>query len=273
MEAEFSKKMCARLEEYEAYLEKECKSPLMQKDKIVVDREPLQELLEDLKAFHSADQNLEDAGELDLETIQLTKEQILKNATWQARQIISEAEVVRTNTLEEAEEEAKKQAAQILQDVRAYESKVKTEAEDIVSMTLQERRQELEKARKELEDSRDGILQAARDEGEQILEDVREEAAALRRQLDEELDTYQGEREQEIKESLKKTYDETQAALEAKTKEALKIYTDMLRKTADAMEFLTKTYEQQVSVIKEDRKDITAIVEKLERQGLQRSKR
>ena len=37
MEAEFSKRMCQRLKDYEAYVE-ECKSPMLQKDMVIVDR-------------------------------------------------------------------------------------------------------------------------------------------------------------------------------------------------------------------------------------------
>ena len=140
MEAEFSKKMTQRLAEYEEYIENECRSPLLQKDKVLVDRETLLDLLADLKRFHSADQHLEDSGELDL-TVQMTKEQLLKNAVWQARQMISEAEVVRTSTLENAMEDAKKEAQKILAEAKAYDKKVKAEAEEIVSMTLTERRQ------------------------------------------------------------------------------------------------------------------------------------
>ena len=102
MEAEFSKQMCRRLADYEYYIKTECKSPLLQKEKIVVDREELLTLLADLMAFHSADQHLDESLELDISTVQMTKEQILKNAAWQARQMVSEAEVVRTSTLENA---------------------------------------------------------------------------------------------------------------------------------------------------------------------------
>ena len=140
MEAEFSKKMCRRLADYEYYLKTECKSPLLQKDKIVVDRDQLLDLVADLLAFHSADQHLEESVELDVGTVQMTKEQILKNAAWQARQMVSEAEVVRASTLENALEEAKKEAERITGEAKSYDAKVKAEAEEIVNMTLSERR-------------------------------------------------------------------------------------------------------------------------------------
>ncbi|MBQ2003640.1 MAG: hypothetical protein II239_01280, partial [Peptococcaceae bacterium] len=84
MEAEFSKKMFERLKEYEAYVE-ECKSPMLQKDMVVVDRNELMALIRELKVFHGVDHRLEDEDfVLDPETLQMTKEQLLKNAMWQA---------------------------------------------------------------------------------------------------------------------------------------------------------------------------------------------
>lgn len=84
MEAEFSKKMYQRLTEYETYIKETCKSPLLQKDKVQVDKEELLALITDLKAFHGVDQQLDENGELDFGTVQMTKEQMLKNALWQA---------------------------------------------------------------------------------------------------------------------------------------------------------------------------------------------
>ena len=46
MEAEFSKKMSQRLADYMVYVKDECRSPLLQKDKVLVEREDLLNLLE-----------------------------------------------------------------------------------------------------------------------------------------------------------------------------------------------------------------------------------
>ena len=277
MEAEFSKKMCRRLADYEYYLKTECKSPLLQKDKIVVDRDQLLDLVADLLAFHSADQHLEESVELDVGTVQMTKEQILKYAAWQARQMVSEAEVVRASTLENALEEAKKEAERITGEAKSYDAKVKAEAEEIVNMTLSERREELEKARRELEESREGVLNEARKEGEIILEEVRKEAEELRQRLDEEIDNYRKAREAELKESLKEAQKIAQETLEEKTRDALQLYADTVHKTEEMVNLIVAIYDQQLEVIQQDRKDISAIVEKLERQnlphGLQRSRR
>ncbi|MBQ2036240.1 MAG: hypothetical protein II218_10065 [Peptococcaceae bacterium] len=277
MEAEFSKKMCRRLADYEYYLKTECKSPLLQKDKIVVDRDQLLDLVADLLAFHSADQHLEESVELDVGTVQMTKEQILKNAAWQARQMVSEAEVVRASTLENALEEAKKEAERITGEAKSYDAKVKAEAEEIVNMTLSERREELEKARRELEESREGVLNEARKEGEIILEEVRKEAEELRQRLDEEIENYRKAREAELKESLKEAQKIAQETLEEKTRDALQLYADTVHKTEEMVNLIVAIYDQQLEVIQQDRKDISAIVEKLERQnlphGLQRSRR
>ena len=277
MEAEFSKKMCRRLADYEYYLKTECKSPLLQKDKIVVDRDQLMDLVADLLAFHSADQHLEESVELDVSTVQMTKEQILKNAAWQARQMVSEAEVVRASTLENALEEAKKEAERITGEAKSYDAKVKAEAEEIVNMTLSERREELEKARRELEESREGVLNEARKEGEIILEEVRKEAEELRQRLDEEIENYRKAREAELKESLKEAQKIAQETLEEKTRDALQLYADTVHKTEEMVNLIVAIYDQQLEVIQQDRKDISAIVEKLERQnlphGLQRSRR
>ena len=277
MEAEFSKKMCRRLADYEYYLKTECKSPLLQKDKIVVDRDQLLDLVADLLAFHSADQHLEESVELDVGTVQMTKEQILKNAAWQARQMVSEAEVVRASTLENALEEAKKEAERITGEAKSYDAKVKAEAEEIVNMTLSERREELEKARRELEESREGVLNEARKEGENILEEVRKEAEELRQRLDEEIENYRKAREAELKESLKEAQKIAQETLEEKTRDALQLYADTVHKTEEMVNLIVAIYDQQLEVIQQDRKDISAIVEKLERQnlphGLQRSRR
>ena len=276
MEAEFSKQMCRRLADYEYYIKTECKSPLLQKEKIVVDREDLLTLLADLMAFHSADQHLDESLELDISTVQMTKEQILKNAAWQARQMVSEAEVVRTSTLENALEDAKKESERIMNDAKIYDAKVKAEAEEIVNMTLSERRQELENARKELEASREGVLEEARKEGEQILADVRNEAEELRQRLDEEVENYRKEKEAELKEWLKEAQQMAQATLEEKTRDALQLYADTVHKTEEMVNLIVAIYDQQMEVVQQDRKDITAIVEKLERQGtakgLQRSR-
>lgn len=288
MEAEFSKKMCRRLADYEYYLKTECKSPLLQKDKIVVDRDQLLDLVADLLAFHSADQHLEESVELDVGTVQMTKEQILKNAAWQARQMVSEAEMVRASTLENALEEAKKEAERITGEAKSYDAKVKAEAEEIVNMTLSERREELEKARRELEESREGVLNEARKEGENILnearkegeiilEEVRKEAEELRQRLDEEIENYRKAREAELKESLKEAQKIAQETLEEKTRDALQLYADTVHKTEEMVNLIVAIYDQQLEVIQQDRKDISAIVEKLERQnlphGLQRSRR
>ena len=277
MEAEFSKKMCRRLADYEYYLKTECKSPLLQKDKIVVDRDQLLDLVADLLAFHSADQHLEESVELDVSTVQMTKEQILKNAAWQARQMVSEAEVVRASTLENALEEAKKEAERITGEAKSYDAKVKAEAEEIVNMTLSERREELEKARRELEESREGVLNEARKEGEIILEEVRKEAEELRQRLDEEIENYRKAREAELKESLKEAQKIAQETLEEKTRDALQLYADTVHKTEEMVNLIVAIYDQQLEVIQQDRKDISAIVEKLVRQnlphGLQRSRR
>ena len=270
MEAEFSKKMYQRLTDYETYMKEQCKSPLLQKDKVMVNREELLELIADLKAFHGVDQQLEDGGELEFSTVQMGKEQILKNALWQAEQIVSEAEVVRTSTLEDAAAEAKETADKILNEAKAYDAKVKAEAEDIVSTTLTERRKELEDARKEVADSREGILQEARAEGEKILENVRQEAEELRKRLDEEIELYRQARETELKDSLKEAQKLAQDKLEEKTREALKIYADTVHKTEEMVNLITALYEQQIEIIQQDRKDISAIVDKLGRKGLQR---
>ena len=270
MEAEFSKQMCRRLTDYEYYIKTECKSPLLQKEKIVVDREELLTLLADLMAFHSADQHLDESLELDISTVQMTKEQILKNAAWQARQMVS------TSTLENALEDAKKESERIMNDAKIYDAKVKAEAEEIVNMTLSERRQELENARKELEASREGVLEEARKEGEQILADVRNEAEELRQRLDEEVENYRKEKEAELKEWLKEAQQMAQATLEEKTRDALQLYADTVHKTEEMVNLIVAIYDQQMEVVQQDRKDITAIVEKLERQGtakgLQRSR-
>ena len=226
---------------------------------------------------HSADQHLEESVELDVGTVQMTKEQILKNAAWQARQMVSEAEVVRASTLENALEEAKKEAERITGEAKSYDAKVKAEAEEIVNMTLSERREELEKARRELEESREGVLNEARKEGENILEEVRKEAEELRQRLDEEIENYRKAREAELKESLKEAQKIAQETLEEKTRDALQLYADTVHKTEEMVNLIVAIYDQQLEVIQQDRKDISAIVEKLERQnlphGLQRSRR
>lgn len=271
MEAEFSKKMCQRLEAYEDYIENECKSPLLQKDKVLVDRNELMALIRELKVFHSADQHLEDDGfELDPVTLQMTKEQLLKNAMWQARQMVTEAEVVRTSTLEDAVSDAKKEAERIMVEAKAYDAKVKAEAEDIVAMTLNERRQELEKARKELEDSREGILEQARKDGEKILSDVREEAEQLRKRLDEEIEAYRKEKETELKEAMQTAQKNAMELLEAETEQALNIYSDTVYKAEEMVNLMTTLYEQQIEIIQQDRQDIADIIDKLERRGVQK---
>lgn len=273
MEAEFSKKMCQRLTDYAKYVMTECKSPLLQKEKVIVDREELLALLNDLQEFHSADQHLEEMTELDIGTVQMTKEQILKNAAWQARQMIEEASVIQVSTLENAIEDAQKKADQILNEARIYDAKVKAEAEEIVNMTLTERRQELECARKELDDSRAEVLEIARQEGENILENVRKEADVLRQKLDEEIENYRKAKEMELRESLKEAQQIAQASLEEKTRDALQLYADTVHKTEEMVNLILALYDQQMEVIQQDRKDIALIVEKLERQGLQRSRR
>lgn len=277
MEAEFSKQMCRRLADYKYHVTTECKSPLLQKEKVLVDREELLQLVDDLLAFHSVDQHLEEPAELEVGTVQLAKEQILKNAAWQARQMVSEAEIVRKETLETALEEAQKEAERILHDAKSYDAKVKAEAEEIVNMTLTERRQELEAARKVLEDSREQVLAEARQQGEQILEETRKEAETLRQRLDEEVEQYRRTRETELKEALKEAQQLAQSTLEEKTRDALQLYTNTVHKTEDMVDMMMSLYEQQMDIIQQDRKEIRGIIEKLERQnlhqGLQRNKR
>ena len=267
MEAEFSKRMCQRLKEYEEYVDT-CKSPMLQKDMVVVDRNELMALIRELKVFHSADQHLEDEGfELDPGTLQMTKEQLLKNAMWQARQMVTEAEVVRTSTLEDAVTDAKKEAERIMVEAKAYDAKVKAEAEDIVSMTLSERRQELETARKELDDTREAILEEARKEGEQILADVREEAEALRKRLDEEIEHYRKEKEAELKASMQEAQQNAMELLEQETDKALEIYSDTVYRAEEMVNLLNGLYEQQIEIIARDRQDIVEIIDKLERRS------
>lgn len=272
MEAEFSKKICQRLTDYETYIKNECKSPLLQKDKVLVDRDELLKLLADLKSFHCVNLQIAEFGELDFGTVQMTKEQILKNAVWQAEHMISEAEIVRNITLEERVADAKKEAEKILAEAKAFDEKVKAEAEEIVSTTLAERRQELETARKKLEEERIGIIAAAKQEGQMMLEEVQKRAEELRKQLDSEIELYRKAREMELKQSLHDAQKITQESLEEKTREALRIYADTLHKTEEMVNLITAIYAQQMEVIEQDRQDIIAIVEKLERRGLQRKR-
>ena len=113
----------------------------------------------------------------------------------------------------------------------------------------------------------------ARQEGEALLEDVRQQAETLRKELDGEIELYRKTREAELKESLKEAQQIAQATLEEKTRDALQLYADTLHKTEEMVNLITALYEQQMEVIQQDRKDIGAIVEKLERQGLHRSRR
>lgn len=271
MEAEFSKRMCQRLKDYETYLEHDCKSPLLQKDMVIVDRNELMALIRELKVFHSVDQHLEDDGfELDPDTLQMTKEQLLKNAMWQARQMVTEAEVVRTSTLEDAVSDAKKEAERIMVEAQAYDAKVKAEAEDIVAMTLNERRQELETARKEVEDTREAILEEARKEGEKMLLEVQEEAEALRKRLNEEIEVYRKEKEAELKAGMEEAKENALTLLEQETNQALEIYSDAVYKTEEMVNLMSALYEQQLEVIARDRQDIVDIIDKLGRRNLQR---
>lgn len=270
MEAEFSKKMYQRLKDYEAYVE-ECKSPMLQKDMVLVDRNELMALIRELKMFHGIDHNLEDEEfVLDPGTLQITKEQLLKNAMWQARQMVTEAEVVRTSTLEDAVSDAKKEAERIMVEAKAYDAKVKAEAEDIVAMTLSERRQELEAARKDLEDNREGILEAARKEGERMIAEVQQEAEALRKRLDEEIEHYRKEKEAELKASMEESKNNAMALLEQETGRALDIYSDTVFKAEEMVNLMTGLYEQQIEIIAQDRQDIVDIIDKLERRGAQK---
>ena len=77
-------------------------------------------------------------------------------------------------------------------------------------------------------------------------------------------------RETELKESLKEAQKLAQDKLEEKTREALKIYADTVHKTEEMVNLITALYEQQIEIIQQDRKDISAIVDKLGRKGLQR---
>ena len=110
-----------------------------------------------------------------------------------------------------------------------------------------------------------------------MLEAVRKEAEELRQRLDEEIENYRKAREAELKESLKEAQQIAQATLEEKTRDALQLYADTVHKTEEMANLIVAIYEQQMEVIQQDRKDISAIVEKLERQGvhqgLQRSRR
>ncbi len=266
MEAEFSKQMSRRLADYENYITTECKSPVLQKDKVLVDREQLLDLLRDLREFHEADQYLEEGMELDISTVQMTKEQLLKNAAWQARKMIQEAEVVCATTLERAREEAENESERILKDARTYDARVRAEAQEIVNITLSDHRRELEKARRDLEDSREGILDEARKQGEQLLQEKYQEAEELCKQLDEEIEAYRETKEAEMQEDLRASYNLTQATLEEKIREATELYSDTVQKTDGMITRIVELYDQQIGVIQQDRGEIYAIVEKLKRQ-------
>ena len=111
----------------------------------------------------------------------------------------------------------------------------------------------------------------------EILEDVRKEAEELRQRLDDEIENYRKTKETELKESLKEAQKLAQETLEEKTRDALQLYADTVHKTEEMVNLIVAIYDQQLEVIQQDRKDISAIVEKLERQnlhqGLQRSRR
>lgn len=273
MEAEFSEKICQRLDEYEQYVGG-CKSPFLHKDQAVVDRQMLLDLLKELREFHSVNMYVDEEAELDFTSVEMTKEKMLKNAAWQSKQMVDEAEVVRTNTLEEAVTDAQREADRILKEAKAYDSRVRAEAENIVEVTLRERRQELENARKELEDNREGILEAARRESEKLIADTRAEAEALKKQLDEELEAYRVKRDEEVKQSLIASQQETQDLLDAKTREAVGIFLKTIHDSEDMVNLVNGLYSQQIEVIQQDRREIRGIIDKLERkgQGLQRKK-
>ena len=92
----------------------------------------------------------------------------------------------------------------------------------------------------------------------------------MRKELDAEIELYRKSREAELKESLKEAQQIAQETLEEKTRDALQLYADTLHKTEEMVNLVTAIYTQQMEVIQEDRRDISAIIEKLERKGLQR---
>ena len=168
MEAEFSKKMFERLKEYEAYVE-ECKSPMLQKDMVVVDRNELMALIRELKVFHGVDHRLEDEDfVLDPETLQMTKEQLLKNAMWQARQMVTEAEVVRTSTLEDA----RKEGEQILAEVREEAEALRKRLDEEIESYRKEKEAELKASMDEAKANAMNLLEQETDQAYEIYSDT-----------------------------------------------------------------------------------------------------
>jgi len=271
MEAEFSEKICQKLDDFENYLTG-CKAPVIHKEQVVVDRQMLMNLLKELRDFHSVHMYVDEDAELDYISAEMTKEKLLKNAAWQSKQMVEEAEVVRNNTLEEAITDAQREANRILNDARAYDAKVKAEAENIVEVTLRERRQELETARKELEDNRESILEMARQQSEKMISDTKLEAENLKKQLDTEMEQYRIAKEEETKQKLMEAQQVTQSMLDEKTKAAVQIYAKTVHDAEDMVNLINGLYSQQIEVIQQDRKEIIGIIEKLERKGLQRTK-
>lgn len=272
MQTEFSEQICRKLEEYETYVES-CKSPMMHKEQVVVDREMLMSLLKELREFHSVNAFSDEEAELDFTSVVLSKEKILTNAAWKSKQMVDEAEVVRNTTLEEAINDAQREADRILTDAKAYDAKVKAEAENIVEVTLRERRQELETARKDLEDNREGILEEARQQSAKMIADTRQEAEDLKKQLADEVEQFRIEKEAEMKQRLIQAQEETQKILDEKTKAALEIYSKAVHDSEDMVNLIHGLYSQQIEVIQQDRKEILGIIDKLERKGLQRSQK
>ena len=88
--------------------------------------------------------------------------------------------------------------------------------------------------------------------------------------MDEELEAYRKEKETELKATLDEAKQNAMALLEQETAQALDIYSDAVYKTEEMVNLMLAMYEQQIEIISQDRQDITDIISKLERRGVQR---
>ena len=100
---------------------------------------------------------------------------------------------------------------------------------------------------------------------------MREEADALRKRLDEEIEIYRKEKEAELKASMQEAQQNAMELLEQETGKALEIYSDTVYRTEEMVNLMSALYEQQIEIIARDRQDIVDIIDKLERRGVQKA--
>lgn len=308
MAADFSKKMCQQLLLYEDMIFS-CSSVPFQKDKIIVERNKLLDLIYELRLHHCAERNLklsssdlqevpemqmadsqgeqrvvEKQNNEEISDIYLTRaraeaERIIQQAHQDADEIIKDAQHERLLILDKAKQEedeiikeAQYESTLILnkvqQEAEKYESVIRQaqdEAAQIIAKAEELCVVEMEKMKQDMRNEAAEVMDKAKIDSEEILTTARVQADLFRSRAEAEIQQKEAEQEERVNAVLKDAEAEAAKQVQEKLQASNEVLENTVELTKTMLDQLSEAYDKQIAVVHEDRREILAIIETLER--------